>query len=85
MERKKGDIRGNSADIVFRSSLREAIMSSSSMGRDGHSLTLSIQPLFCLPLRCRPPFKVSYGWLWWRVEGTGGDNSKSCRIFSLSL
>ena len=39
---RRGDMRDDSAEILFQSFLREAMVSSSGMGRDGHSLTLSI-------------------------------------------
>ena len=44
--RGEGDASG---EISFRSFLREAVMSSFCMGRDVHSLTLSIQHFVCRP------------------------------------
>ena len=45
----QGDFRDDSAEIDFQSFLREALVSRSGMGRDVHSLTLSIQHFFCRP------------------------------------
>ena len=39
----------DSAEVLFQSSLQEAIVSSSYMGRDVHVLTLSIQDFPCRP------------------------------------
>ena len=44
-----GDMRDDSAEILFQSSLQEAIFSSSGMGRDVHSL-MSIQHFLCRSL-----------------------------------
>ena len=52
-----GDMRDDSAEIFFQSFLQEAIVSNSGMGRDVHSLMLSIHFL-CRPRR-RPPSKMS--------------------------
>ena len=41
------DMTGDSAEILFGSFLQKAIVSSSGKGRDGHSLTLSIQHFLC--------------------------------------
>ena len=64
------DIIDDSAEILFQSSLREAIVSSSGMDRDVLSLTLSIQHFLCRPRR-RPPSKVPWRMtmerLSWRV------------------
>ena len=51
-----GEVGGNmtdySAEILFQSFLQEAIVSSSYMGRDVHSLIFSTQHFFsCLPSR----------------------------------
>ena len=46
----------DSAEILFQSSLQEALVSSSGMGRNVHSLTLSTQHFLCRPRR-RPPSK----------------------------
>ena len=43
------DMRDDSAEIFFQSSLREASVSSSGTGRDVHPLTLSIQRLWSDP------------------------------------
>ena len=53
----RGNVRDDSAEIPFRSLLQEALVSGAGMGRDVHSLMLSIQHFFCRP-RCRPPSKV---------------------------
>ena len=63
----QGDMRDDSAEILFQSFLQEALLSSSSMGRDAHSLMLSIQHFLCQP-RHRPPSKVPWRMvLCWRV------------------
>ena len=49
----RGDMRDDSAESLFQSFLREAILSSSGMGRDVHTLTLSIQHFLCCPSRGR--------------------------------
>ena len=54
----QGDMRDNSAQIFFQSFLQEALVSRSGMGRDVHSLMLSIQYFLCRPWR-RPPSKVT--------------------------
>ena len=54
--REHGD---DSVVVLFQSFLREAIISSSGMGRDVHSLALSIQHFLCRPRR-RPPSKVPW-------------------------
>ena len=46
----------DSAEILKQSFLREAIVSSSGMDRDVHSLMLSVQHFLCRPRR-RQPFK----------------------------
>ena len=46
------DMRDDSAEILFQSFLWEALVSSSGMGRDVHTLMLSIQHLLCQPQRC---------------------------------
>ena len=50
-----GNMRDDSAEILSQSILREAIMSSSGMGRGVHSLTLSIQHFPRLRVSCRVP------------------------------
>ena len=55
-----GDIRDDSAEILFQPFLQEAIVSISGMGRDGHSLILSIQYFLWWPWH-RPPFKDGFG------------------------
>ena len=56
---RRGDIRDDSIEILFQSFLQEAFMSCSDIGRDVHSLMLSIQHFLCRPRR-RPPFKVPW-------------------------
>ena len=60
----------DSADILFQSFLQEALLNSSGMGRDVHSLMLSIYDFFCRPRRY-PPSKLPRGMvlekLSWRV------------------
>ena len=61
------DMRDDSAEILFQSFLQEALLSSSSMGKDARSLMLSIQHFLCQP-RHRPPSKVPWRMvLCWRV------------------
>ena len=55
----RGDISDDSVEITLQSVLQEALVSSSGMGRDVHSLMLSIQHFFCRPRR-RPPSDVSW-------------------------
>ena len=50
-------MRGKSAVLPFSSFLREAVVSSSGMGRDVHSLKWSVQHFVCRPQRC-PPSEV---------------------------
>ena len=53
----RGDMSDDSAEIILQSFLQEAIVNSSGMGREVHSLTLSIQHFLCPPW-CRSPSKV---------------------------
>ena len=53
---RRGDMRDDSAEILFQSFLQEAIVNCSDTGRDLHSLTLSIQHFLCprnLPLQMK--------------------------------
>ena len=50
------DMEDDSVEILVQSLLQEAIVSSSCMDRDVHSLILSIQHFLCRS-RCRPPSK----------------------------
>ena len=52
-------MKDDSTEIFFRSFLREAIVSSSGLGRDVHSLMLSIQHFLCRPRLC-PSYKVPW-------------------------
>ena len=52
-----GKMTDDSAEILLQSFLQEATVSSSGMGQDVHSLTLSIQHFLCQPQH-RPPSKV---------------------------
>ena len=54
---RRGDMKDDSAEILFQSILQEAVVSSFGMGRDVHSLLFSIQHFLCQPQR-RPPSKV---------------------------
>ena len=54
---RQEDMRDDLAEILFQSFLQEASVSSSGIGRDVHSLMLSIQHFLCRPRR-RPPSKV---------------------------
>ena len=49
---RRGDMRDDSAEILFQSFLQEALVGSSGMGRDVQSLKLSIKHFVCL-LRLR--------------------------------
>ena len=49
-----GGPRDTSGEVLFQSFLREAIVRSSGIGRDVHSLRLSIQHFLCLPRRRLP-------------------------------
>ena len=42
-----GDMIDESAEVLFQSFMQEALASSSGMGRDVHSLMLSIQHFLC--------------------------------------
>ena len=55
------DMRGDSAEVLFQffSFLQQACVSSSGMGRDAHSLVLSIQHILCWP-RCHSPSEVPF-------------------------
>ena len=54
-------MRGDSAEVLFQffSFLQQACVSSSGMGRDAHSLVLSIQHILCWP-RCHSPSEVPF-------------------------
>ena len=54
-----GDMRDDSAEILFQSFLQGALVNSYGMGRDVHSLLLSIQHFLCRPRHCTPS-KVPY-------------------------
>ena len=54
---RQGDMRDDSAEILFQSFLQEALVSSSGMDGDVHFFLLSIQHFLCRPRR-RPPSKV---------------------------
>ena len=62
-----GDMRDDSAEILSQSFLQEALVSSSGMGRDVHSLMLSIQHFLCRPRR-RPPSRYPEGWFLERLS-----------------
>ena len=53
----RGDMRDDSAEILFQCFLQEALVSSSGMGRYVRSLAFSIRHFLCRPRR-RPPSKV---------------------------
>ena len=56
---RRGDMRDDSAEILFQSFLQEALVSRSGMGRDIHSLTLPTQHFLCRPQH-RSPTKVPW-------------------------
>ena len=54
---RRGDMIDDSAEALFQSFQKGAVVSSFGMGRDVHSLMLSIQHFLCRPRR-RPPSKT---------------------------
>ena len=60
-----GERRDDVTEILFQSFLQEALVRSFGMGRDVHSLTLSIQHFLCWPRR-RPPSEVPFRMVWER-------------------
>ena len=67
---RREDIRDYSAEILFQSFLQEAMVSSSGIGRDVHSLMLTIQPFLCRPHHHPPsemPSRMVLERLSWRV------------------
>ena len=66
----EGDMRDKSAEVLFQPFLQEALVSSFGMGRDVHSLMLSIQHFLCRPRRCpssKVPRRMVLERLPWRV------------------
>ena len=66
----QGDTSHDSAKILFQSFVQEAIVSSSGMDRDVHSLMLSIQHFLRRPRRrapCKVPFRMVLERLLWHV------------------
>ena len=57
---RRGDMKDDSAQILFQSFLQQALVSSSGVGRDVHCLVLSIPHFLCRPRRC-PPSKDGFG------------------------
>ena len=51
---RRGNMRDGSVEILFQSFLQEALVNSSGMGRDVHSLMLSIHHFLCRPQRRQP-------------------------------
>ena len=64
---RRGDMKDDSAEILFQSFLQEAIVSRSDMDRDVQSLMLSIRHFLCRPRR-RPPSKVPLGMILERLS-----------------
>ena len=60
---RRGNMRDDSAEILFLSFLQEALMSSSGMGRDGHDLMLSIS-IFSANHGVAHPPRCPEGWFW---------------------
>ena len=63
-------MRDDLAEILFQSFPQEALVSSSGVGRDVHSLILSIQHFLCRSRRCPPskvPRRMAFERLSWRV------------------
>ena len=52
---RRGDMRDDSTEILFQSLLRNVIVSSTGIGRDVHSLTLSIKRILCRRRRSPAP------------------------------
>ena len=65
---RRWDMRDDSAEIIFRSLLQEARVSSSGIGRDVCFLMLFIQHSLCRPRR-RPPPRCPEGWSWRGCRG----------------
>ena len=67
---RRGNMRDDSAEILFQTFLQEALVSSSGMGRDVHSLMLSIQHFSADDSVAHPP-RCPEGWFFerlsWRV------------------
>ena len=74
-----GDMRDNLAEILFKPFLQEALVCSSGMSRDVHSLMMSIQHFLCKPWH-HPPSKVP-----WRIgeAGMACDMPAPCKFPSL--
>ena len=71
----------DSAEILFKSFMQEAVMSSSSMSIDAHSLMLSIQHFFCLLQHCPPSTEsrgIVSGRLSWHV--TSPNHASFCLL-----
>ena len=66
-------MRDDSAEILFQPFLQEAFVSGSCMGKNVHSLMLSIQHFLCQP-RCHPPSKMPGRWFWEDCRGFGEAN-----------
>ena len=63
---RRGDMRDDSAEILFQAFLQKTLVSSSGMGRDVHSLMLSIQHFLC-----RPRHRCSWGLVGTKKEREG--------------
>ena len=78
------DTKDDSAEILFQSFLRQALVSSSGMGRDVRSLILSIQHFLCRP-RLRPPSKVPRRMILERLSWrTARPNHASFRLLTVA-
>ena len=75
-------MKDDSAEILIQSFLQEALVSSSGMGRDVHSLVLSILHFLCRPRR-RLPFKVSRRMVRERLSWRVTCPNQSCKLPSL--
>ena len=64
--RHQGDMKDDSAEILFQSFLQEATVSSSAIGSNVHSVELSIQHFLCQPWS-HSPWEMVLERLLWRV------------------
>ena len=76
----RGDMRDHSAEIFFQSFLQETLVSSG-MGRDVHSLMLSIQHFLCRPRR-HPSYKVPWRMILERLSWHAYPNYASFRLLT---
>ena len=80
---RNGDMRDDSAEILFQSFLQEALVSSSSMGRNVLSLTSSFQYVLCRPQR-RALSKMPWRMVLRRMWGVTCQNHASFRLLTFA-